>query len=151
MDRKEKTIYIVKGSQKEEDEPPVSTPNAGKKMKMASRGDKNRDKYDKYDNNDRYEKQDKHTRRDKYDDYDKRDKYEKHDRRDRHEKGDRHDKHDKYDSKPSIVSKNTKIEPHLHALQKYSNYNWDALDINDLYVEFKEIEKHLKTMLEVNF
>lgn len=49
------------------------------------------------------------------------------------------------------VSKNTKIEPHLHSLRKYSNYDWDNQDISTLYNDFKEIEKHLKNMLEVTF
>jgi hypothetical protein len=47
--------------------------------------------------------------------------------------------------------RNTKVEPHLHLLQKYSNYNWNGLDINDLYSDFKEIEKNLKIIVEVKF
>lgn len=147
MDRREKMIYVVKGSQQEEENPPVST-STGKKMKISSH-DKKREKYDKYDTNERYERQDKHSRHEKYDDYDKRDKHEKRDRRDRHEKDDRREKHDKYDSKAPTIAKNIKIEPHLHLLQKYSHYNWEMLDINELYVEFKELEKNLKAMLDV--
>lgn len=53
------------------------------------------------------------------------------------------------DYKPA--PRNAKVEPHLHLLQKYSNYNWNGLDINDLYSDFKEIEKNLKIIVEVKF
>ena len=67
--------------------------------------------------------------------------------RDRDRNRDNRDDRDNY--KPA--QRNTKIEPHIHLLQKFSNYNWDGLDINDLYNDFKEIEKNLKTLLEVKF
>jgi len=58
--------------------------------------------------------------------------------------------YEKTPEKPkNIKIKNSGIEPHLHLLQQYSNFDWDRLDINDLYYEFKDIEKQLKTMLEV--
>jgi len=54
-----------------------------------------------------------------------------------------------HDKPKNTKVKNSRIEPHLHTLQKYSSYEWDTLDVNDLYYEFKEMEKHLKSMVEV--
>ena len=69
------------------------------------------------------------------------------------------------DKKPKVVSVNSKkdkerenykpvsrtknIEPHIHSLQKFSNYKWEELDLNNLYREFKEIEGYLKNILDV--
>ena len=50
--------------------------------------------------------------------------------------------------KPKSRTKN--IEPHIHTLQQYSNYKWNELDINELYREFKQIEGHLKELVDVS-
>lgn len=71
--------------------------------------------------------------------------------RDRDRNRDNRDNRDNYKDNYKPAQRNTKIEPHIHLLQKFSNYNWDGLDINDLYSDFKEIEKNLKSLLEVKF
>ncbi len=64
-----------------------------------------------------------------------------------------------HDKKPKILSSNDRpkktiprssgIEPHIHAVNKYNDFDWDSLDLNELYYEFKDLEKHLKALQEV--
>jgi len=42
------------------------------------------------------------------------------------------------------------IEPHLHLLRKYDNFDWNNQNTETLYSSFKELEKALKNMIEVS-
>lgn len=46
---------------------------------------------------------------------------------------------------------NSKIQPQVHLLTKYSNFDWTKISIDESYSNFKELEKVLKALVEVRY